>query len=80
MEEADEPVHGGSLDRPPNKPSRVRLLVIVLLLLVVAGGGYLAMNPELILDFFGPELAGVPAPPPTPKATTSPNGPTTPKP
>lgn len=73
LEEADELVHRGVSDRPPNKPSRARPVVIVLLLLVVAGGGYLAMNPEILLDFLGPEMTEPPAPHPAPRATTAPN-------
>ncbi len=59
----------------PRKKSSRGPLMWLLILLIVAGGGYLAMNPDLLMDTLGPMMGEAPPapvvvkPPPTPQVT-----------
>jgi cytoskeletal protein RodZ len=83
----------GSQPDEPEKPSRSRPLILALLAVVAVGGGYLAMNPDLVMDMMGQETEGEPqapaptvpakpaaAPPASPGATAAPAPPASPKP
>ena len=51
--------------KPPKKSSG-RPLLWVLVLVLIGGGAYVAMEPELIMDYVGPLLGESPAPQPQP--------------
>jgi len=79
---------GSQPDEPePDKPSRPRPLILALLVVAAVGGGYLAMNPDVVMDMMGqgtevesqalaPEAPAEPATappvPPSPGATAAP--------
>ena len=59
---------------PPNPPKKSsgRPLLWVLLLVLIGGGAYVAMEPEMIMDYVGPLLGESPAPPPQPPVARRP--------
>jgi hypothetical protein len=76
-EEENGPGGGGTAARKPPKRSGGRPLLWVLLLVLVAGGAYVAMDPEIVMEFLG-SLLGEPAP--TPTAAVPPRTPAAPTP
>lgn len=60
-------VRSPSPKKMPPKQSGGRPLLWVLLLLLIGGGAYVAMEPEMVMEYVGPLLGESPAPdPPTP--------------
>jgi hypothetical protein len=57
--------------KPPKK-SGGRFLLWVLALVVIGGGAYVAMEPEMIMDYIGPLLGDSPAPQPQPTVARKP--------
>ena len=57
--------------KPPKKSSG-RPLLWVLLLVLIGGGAYVAMEPEMIMDYVGPLLGESPAPQPQPPVARKP--------
>jgi len=57
--------------KPPKKSSG-RPLLWVLLLVLIGGGTYVAMEPEMIMDYVGPLLGESPAPQPQPPVVRRP--------
>ena len=45
----------------PPKPSNKRPLLVVLLILLLGGGAYLAMEPDMLMEYLGPLLGEAPA-------------------
>ncbi len=60
----------------PPKQSNNRSLLWVLLLVLVGGGAYVAMEPDLIMDYVGPLLGETPVPQPQPPVARKPAPPT----
>jgi hypothetical protein len=60
--------------KPPKK-SGGRSLLWVLVLVVIGGGAYIAMEPEMIMDYIGPLLGDSPAPQPQPPVARKPGPP-----
>jgi hypothetical protein len=58
-------VRSSSPMKPPKKSGK-NPLIWILLLTVVGGGAYVAMEPEMVMDFVGPLLGETPEPPPPP--------------
>jgi hypothetical protein len=58
-------IRSPSPTKPPQKSSG-RPLLWVLLLIVIGGGAYVAMEPDMIMDYVGPLLSESPAPQPQP--------------
>ena len=58
-------VRSPSSMKPPKKSSG-RPLLWVLLLIVIGGGAYVAMEPDMIMEYVGPLLGESPAPQPPP--------------
>ena len=77
----DSPSHSYS-PKGPGKKSGKSPLMWLLVLLIVAGGGYLAMNPDMVMDMLGGETAPPPPmvvqPAPKPPAATQPKPATAP--
>ena len=57
--------------KPPKKSSG-RPLLWMLLLVLIGGGAYVAMEPEMIMDYVGPLLGESPAPQPQPPVARKP--------
>ena len=57
--------------KPPKKSSG-RSLLWVFLLVLIGGSAYVAMEPEMIMDYVGPLLGESPAPPPQPPVARKP--------
>lgn len=57
--------------KPPKKSSG-RPLLWLLLLVLIGGGAYVAMEPEMIMDYVGPLLGESPAPQPQPPVARRP--------
>ncbi len=70
MDDQDKASDAGSSPDEPEKPSGQRPLLWGLLIVVAAVGGYLAMNPDLLMDTMGPGTEAVPMPTPPPAAPT----------
>lgn len=66
----DDSPSGGYSPRGPRKKSGRSVLMWVFLLVLVAGGGYLAMEPNLVMEMMGP-LLGETTPPPVALQTPS---------
>ncbi len=60
----------------PPKQSNKRPLLLVLLVLLLGGGAYLAMEPDLIMEYLGPLLGDAPAQQPQPPIARKPVPPT----
>jgi hypothetical protein len=60
----------------PPKQSNNRPLIVVLLVLVLGGGAYLAMEPDMIMEYLGPLLGDAPAQQPQPSVARKPTAPT----
>lgn len=60
----------------PPKQSNKRPLLLVLLVLLLGGGAYLAMEPDLIMEYLGPLLGDAPAQQPQPPIARKPAPPT----
>jgi hypothetical protein len=60
----------------PPKQSNNRSLLWVLLLVLLGGGAYVAMEPEMIMDYVGPLLGDTPASQPQPPVARKPAPPT----
>ncbi len=73
----DSPSHSYS-PKGPGKKSGKSPLMWIIILLIVAGGGYLAMNPDMVMDMLGGETA--PPPPMVVKPAPKPPVATQPKP
>jgi len=58
-------IRSPSPTKPPKKSSG-RPLLWVLLLILIGGGAYVAMEPDMIMDYVGPLLGESPAPQPQP--------------
>lgn len=56
----------------PPKPSNKRPLLLVLLVLLLGGGAYLAMEPDIIMEYLGPLLGEAPAQQPQPPIARKP--------
>jgi hypothetical protein len=54
------------------KPSNKRPLLVVLLVLLIGGGAYLAMEPDMIMEYLGPLLGDAPAQQPQPPIARKP--------
>ena len=64
-------IRSSSPMKPPKKSSG-RPLLWVLLLVLIGGGAYVAMEPEMIMDYVGPLLGESPAPQPQPPVARKP--------
>jgi hypothetical protein len=60
----------------PPKQSNKRPLLLVLLVLLLGGGAYLAMEPDMIMEYLGPLLGDAPAQQPQPPVARKPAPPT----
>ena len=60
----------------PPKQSNKRPLLLVLVVLLLGGGAYLAMEPDLIMEYLGPLLGDAPAQQPQPPIARKPVPPT----
>lgn len=64
-------IRSPSPTKPPKKSSG-RPLLWVLLLILIGGGAYVAMEPDMIMDYVGPLLGESPAPQPQPPVARRP--------
>ncbi|MBH0201488.1 MAG: SH3 domain-containing protein [Nitrospira sp.] len=65
-------VRSPSPQKPPKKSSGRPLLWVLLLIILIGGGAYVAMEPEMIMDYVGPLLGESPAPQPQPPVARRP--------
>lgn len=72
MDNPDKTADPDSSPDEPEKPSGQRPLLWVLLAVVAIGGGYLAMNPDLVMDMMGQGTEAVPTPVPPPATPAKP--------
>ncbi len=77
MDDPDKTAGEGDSPDEPEKPSGQRPFLWVVLAVVAIGGGYLAMNPDLVMDMMGQgtEAVPTPAPPPATQAKSAANSP-----
>lgn len=58
--------------RPPKRSNRQRPLLWVLLLVLIGGGAYVAMEPQMFMEYLEPLLGESPAPQPPPPVAKKP--------
>ena len=81
LEDLEDSPSGGYTPKSPQKKRGSPWLKVILLLVLAGGGGYLAMEPDLVMDFIGPLIGESPPPPavvqPPPKTPANVPSPTT---